>query len=575
MTASASPTADPNYKWIALSNTTLGILAATLNASILLISLPAIFRGIGLDPLEPQNINYLLWTIMGYMIATSVLVVACGRLGDIFGRARAYNAGFAIFTLAAIGLSFIPGKGADAALYMIILRIAQGVGGALLMANATAILIDAFPPRQRGLALGINSIAAIGGSFLGLIIGGLLADWDWRLVFWVNVPVGLVGTVWGLWKLRTIRPPRRETLDWAGTISFGLGLVLILIAITDGIQPAGASVMSWGTPHILALMIGGLAVLAGFVFIERGVARPIFDLRLLRIRPFLFGNLASLLSSVGRGGLQFMLIIWLQGIWLPLHGYSFESTPLWAGIFMIPLTVGFLVAGPLSGYLSDRFGSRPFAVGGMVLGAAGFLALVLLPADFPYWLFALLLFVNGVGSGLFTSPNAIQIMNAVPPNERGQASGARAMTMNTGQLLSIGIFFSLMIIGLAQTLPHTMRTALVAAHVPVDVAAKVAGSPPVASLFAAFLGYNPMGRLIPADVLKALPSADAATITGGHFFPGLISGPFMHGLAFAFGFSTILYLLAAVASWAGGGRFVHQEEEAASGAAEAEQVAAE
>jgi MFS family permease len=556
----ASPHAPgPGYRWIALSNTTLGVLAASMNGSILLISLPAIFRGIGLDPLGPSNINYLLWTIMGYMVATAVLVVAFGRLGDILGRARMYNLGFAIFTLAGIALCFIPGNGREAATFLIVGRIVQGVGGALLMANATAILTDAFPPHQRGFALGLNTIAVIGGSFIGLLLGGLLADVNWKLVFWVNVPVGVFGTIWAFFWLRDLRPPRREKLDWAGNITFAVALVLILMAITDGIQPYGGHTMGWTSPPVLTELVVGLVLIAIFLFVERHVARPMFDLNLFRIRPFTAGNIASLAASIGRGGLQFMLIIWLQGIWLPLHGYSFESTPLWAGIFMLPLTAGFLAAGPVSGYLSDHFGGRPFAAGGMILGAASFVALMLLPADFPYWLFALLIFLNGAGSGLFVAPNATQIMNSIPASERGQASGMRATTVNAGMVLSIGIFFSLMIVGLANTLPQTMERQLVAEHVPVAVAHEVASAPPVASLFAAFLGYNPMAKLIPADVLSSLPAANAATITGKAFFPELISAPFMHGLLFAFTFSMILNLIAAWASWQGGAKFIHAE----------------
>jgi MFS family permease len=552
---------DPHYRWIALSNTTLGVLAASINGSILLISLPAIFRGIGLDPLGPGNINYLLWTIMGYMVATAVLVVAFGRLGDIFGRARMYNLGFAIFTAASIALSFIPGTGEPAALFLIVVRVVQGVGGALLMANSTAILTDAFPPHQRGLALGLNTIAGIGGSFIGLLLGGLLADIDWRLVFWVNVPFGVIGTVWAYWKLRDSRPPRHEKLDWVGNISFAAALVLILVAITNGIQPYGTSTMGWTNPVVLGELIAGVAILIFFLAIEQKIARPMFDLALFRIRPFTAGNVASLAAAVGRGGLQFMLIIWLQGIWLPIHGYSFESTPLWAGIFMLPLTVGFLVAGPASGWLSDHFGGRPFAAGGMLLGAASFAALMLLPADFPYWLFALLIFLNGIGSGLFVAPNSTQIMNSVPATERGQASGMRATTVNAGMVLSIGVFFSLMIVGLAATLPTTMEARLTAQNVPAAVAHQVASEPPVASLFAAFLGYNPMAKLIPPKVLAALPPENAATITGKQFFPDLISGPFMHGLVFAFTFSLILNLLAALASWLGGAKFIHVDRE--------------
>jgi MFS family permease len=555
---------DGRYKWVALSNTTLGMLAATINSSILLISLPAVFRGIGLRALAPGNINYLLWAIIGYMISTAVLVVSFGRLGDQHGRARMYTLGFAIFTVAAVALSLLPGRGDFAATYLITVRIIQGVGGALIMANSTAILTDAFPAKERGFALGINVVAAIGGQFAGLVIGGLLADTNWRLVFWVNVPIGLIGTVWAYRKLRDgPRHGGRARIDWAGNISFGLGLVLILSAITYGIQPYGTEVMAWTSPRVLALFGCGFLSLAVFLVVERIVARPMLDFRLLRIAPLAYGNIANLTSSIGRGGLQFMLIIWLQGIWLPLHGYSFEQTPLWSAVFMLPLTLGFLIAGPLSGYVSDRLGGLPFAMGGMALGAASFIALLLLPADFAYPAFAVLLFANGLGSGFFAAPNMTQIMNAVPAQERGQASGLRATTTNVGTVMSIGVFFSLMLVGLAAKLPQAMEAGLLAEHVPPAIAHQVAMTPPVASLFAAFLGYNPMGQLIPPDVLHALPAASVARLTGSQFFPGLMSGPFKHGLAFAFSFSALLYVLAALASWRGGMRAADDTEPAA------------
>jgi MFS family permease len=542
-----------NHKWMVLSNTTLGMLAATINASIVLISLPAIFRGIGLDPLGPGNTNILLWTIMGYMVVTSVLVVTFGRLGDMFGRTRVYNLGFLIFTLASIGLSFMPSGGAWAAWFLVGGRIVQGVGGAMLTATSTAILIDVFPHRQRGLALGINIMAAIAGQFIGLVLGGLLADIDWHLIFWINVPIGVIGTAWAYWSLREHKQARRQArIDWVGNLTFAVGLILILMGVTDGIQPYGHDLMAWGSPRVLLELGVGVLFLVAFFFIETRVEMPMVDLRLFRIRPFTAGVSATLLASIGRGGLQFMLIVWLQGIWLPLHGYSFESTPLWAGIFMLPLTAGVLVAGPISGWLSDRFGPRLFAAAGMGLGALTFLGLMLLGADFPYPEFALLLLLNGVGSGLFSAPNATQSMNAAPPGERGQASGIRATAMNAGQVLSIGIFFTLMIVGLAISLPQTMSARLIAEGLAPDVAAQVASAPPVASLFAAFLGYNPMGELIPAAALQALSPAQAATITGQHFFPDLLSGPFMVGIKIAFTISLILYLLAAAASWFGG-----------------------
>src|SRR4051812_13118164 len=532
-------TASDRYKWTALSNTTLGVFMAMLDSSIVIISLPAIFRGIHLEPLQPGNIGYLLWLLQGYLVVTAVLVVTFGRIGDIFGRVKMYNLGFAVFTAASIALSLTPGTGTSAALYLIVMRVVQGIGGALLMANSTAILTDAFPVEERGMAMGINMIAGIAGSFIGLIVGGILADINWRLVFWVNVPFGLFGTVWAYMKLRETGQRTAAKLDWLGNITFAVGLIAVLIGITYGIQPYRTHTMAWTRPLVLDCLVGGIAMLVLFCSIETRVEDPMFDLSLFKIRAFTTGNIASLLASIGRGGLQFMLIIWLQGIWLPLHGYSFERTPLWAGIYMIPLTIGFLVAGPTSGWLSDRYGAKAFSTGGMVLGSATFLLLMELPANFSFPLFALLIFLNGIGFGLFAAPNTTAIMNAVPARQRGAASGMRATFQNSGMVLSIGLFFSLMIVGLSSSLPTSMRSNLVAQGVPAPVAGKVAAEPPVGSLFAAFLGYNPMAKLVPPDVLSALPRQNSANITGKKFFPGLISKPFSDGLRIAFSASAL------------------------------------
>jgi MFS family permease len=554
-------TRDDRYKWTTLSNTTLGVFMATLDSSIVIISLPAIFRGIHLDPLHPSNIGYLLWMLMGYLVVTAVLVVTFGRIGDMFGRVRMYNAGFAVFTVASIGLSLTPHIGAAGAIEMIVMRVVQGIGGALLMANSTAILTDAFPVAQRGMAMGINMIAAIAGSFVGLVAGGLLADVHWRLVFWINVPFGIFGTVWAYAKLREIGQRAEAKIDWWGNVTFAVGLISVLVGITYGIQPYGGHTMGWTSPLVLSTIGGGLVLLALFAWIETRVDDPMFDLSLFRIRAFTAGNAASLLSSIGRGGLQFMLIIWLQGIWLPLHGYSFESTPLWAGIYMLPLTAGFLVAGPLAGWLSDRHGARLFATGGMLAGAVSFGLLMVLPVDFSYPAFMVLLLLNGVGSGLFAAPNTTAIMNAVPARQRGAASGMRATFMNSGMVLSIGLFFSLMIAGLASSLPATMEHGLVANGVPVETASHLAHLPPVGSLFAAFLGYNPMHTVLGDKVLGALPPDRAAYITGKTFFPQLISSPFKHGLAIVFTASLFMFLVAAAASWMRGSDFVHEEQE--------------
>jgi len=546
------------YKWIALSNTTLGVLMATINASIMLIALPDIFRGIGVNPLQPGNTSLLLWLIMGYLVVTAVLVVSFGRLGDMFGRVRMFNLGFALFALFSIMLSVTWLHGTAAAWWLIGMRVMQGVGGAMLMANSSAILTDAFPANERGLALGLNQVAAIAGSFIGLVLGGLLGPVEWRLVFLVSVPFGVLGAIWSYLKLqeRGIRRPAR--LDWAGNVTFGAGLIAVLVGITYGIQPYGGHTMGWTSPLVLGLIIGGLAVLAAFCVIETRVTDPMFNLGLFKIRPFTAGNMASLLSSLGRGGLMFTLIIWLQGIYLPTHGYDFNRTPLWAGIAMLPLTVGFLFAGPLSGYLSDRFGARPFATGGMLLAAASFVMLEMLPINFTYWQFAGILLLNGIGMGLFASPNRAGIMNSLPPERRGVGAGMSATFQNSAMVLSIGVFFTLIILGLAGTLPGALNHGLVAQGLPHADAARIAALPPVSVLFAALLGYNPVRTLLGPAISKLSPS-HAAYLTGHTFFPSLISAPFKHGLEVAFIFAIACCLIAAVASLLRGGKYVHDD----------------
>jgi MFS family permease len=547
------------YKWVALSNTTIGMLMATINSSIVLIALPDIFRGIHLDPLEPGNSGYLLWMLMGFLVATAVLVVSFGRIGDMYGRVRMFNFGFAIFTAGSILLSLTWMDGSAAARWLIAMRIVQGVGGALLMANSSAILTDAFPHDERGLALGINAVSAIAGSFIGLVLGGVLAPVSWRLVFLVSVPVGILGTLWSWWRLEERGERHPAKIDWWGNLTFAVGLIAVLVGITYGIQPYGGHTMGWTNPAVLLELFGGLAILGVFVLIELRTEEPMFRLSLFRIRAFTAGSIASLLASLGRGGLMFMLIIWLQGIWLPLHGYSFSETPLWAGIYMLPLTVGFLVAGPASGWLSDRFGARPFATGGMLLAALAFFLLELLPVNFQYWMFAALLLLIGLAMGLFASPNQTGIMNSLPPHRRGVGAGMSATFQNSAMVLSIGVFFTLMVVGLAASLPETLNHGLVAQGVPAADAHRVSQLPPVGLLFASFLGLNPIGELLGPSV-HHLPAANAAYLTGRSFFPSLISGPFASGLDEAFDFASVACLIAAGASWMRGGRYVHDLE---------------
>ena len=548
-----------DYKWVALSNTTLGMLIATINASILLIALPDIFRGIGIDPLAPGNTSYLLWLILGFIVVMAVLLVSLGRLGDIYGRVKMFNLGFAVFTVFSILLSVTWMHGAAGALWLILMRVGQGVGGALIFANSSAILTDAFPTNERGLALGVNSIAAIAGSFMGLVLGGVLAPVSWRLVFLVSVPIGVVATLWSYHSLRELGERRPARIDWWGNATFALGLVGVMIGITYGIQPYGGHTMGWTSPFVLATLIGGTALLVVFCVIETRVAEPMFHLELFRLRAFAAGNLAALLAAMGRGGLQFILIIWLQGIWLPEHGYAFSQTPLWAGIYMLPLIAGFLVAGPASGWLSDRCGARPFATGGMLLAAASFLLLIVLPVDFAYPWFALVLLLNGIGMGLFASPNSAGVMNSLPASQRGAGAGMLATFTNSASVLSIGVFFTLMIVGLAAGLPHVLQSGLVAHGVPDVDAHRVSTLPPVATLFASFLGYNPMQTLLGPHVLGSLPASQAHALTGRSFFPQLISGPFHTALVYAFVFAAVACVVAAFASLLRGGKYHHQE----------------
>ncbi len=554
---------DDRYKWVALANTTAAMFMATLDGSIVIIALPAIFRGIHLDPLAPGNISYLLWMIMGYRLVQAVFVVSVGRLGDIFGRVRIYNSGFVVFTAASILLSFDPFQGSRAALWLIGWRVLQAVGGSMLMANSAAILTDAFPADQRGFALGTNQIAGLAGMFVGLVAGGLLAAIDWRAVFWVNVPVGIYGTVWAYLRLRDNGERHRARIDWWGNITFAVGLSAVLIAVTYGIQPYGGHTMGWTNPRVLAGLVGGIALLIVFGFVETRIPEPMFQLSLFRIRAFTAGNLAGLAVSIARGGLQFMLIIWLQGIWLPLHGYDYSDTPLWAGIFLLPLIAGFLASGPVAGFLSDRFGSRGIATAGLTVFGGSFIGLMLLPVDFPYPAFALLIAANGIGSGMFAAPNSSSIMGSVPARQRGAASGMRSTFQNSGTAVSIGVFFSVMIAGLASSLPKTLASGLQHQGVPSGVAHQIASLPPVSSLFAAVLGVNPLGHLLAAHgVLSSLPAAAQQTITGREFFPDLISGPFEDGLIVVFALATGLTVLAALASALRGARPVPSPDQA-------------
>jgi MFS family permease len=551
------------YKWVTLSNTTLGVLMASINTTIVLIALPAIFRGINIDPFS--SFQYLLWILFGYSIVTATLLVAFGRISDMFGRVKLYNLGFAIFTAGSIMLFLTPNQGDLGAMELIVFRIIQGVGAAFLFANSAAIITDAFPSNERGKALGINQVAFLAGSLIGLVLGGVLAIYDWRLVFLVSVPVGLFGTVWSYWKLKELGTIRRhQKMDIWGNITFGAGLTLILIGITYGLLPYGTSSMGWSSPWVIASLAAGIGLLIAFPFIEQRVPEPMFRLELFKIRMFSASNIAQFLGAMARGGVMIMLIILLQGIWLPLHGYSYESTPFWAGIFMIPMSIGFVLAGPVSGWLSDKHGARLLATMGMFVTGVTFIAFAFLQADFAYLTFGSVLFIMGVGNGLFASPNTASIMNSVPPEHRGAASGMRATLQNCGQTMSLAIFFTIIIVSLSNSLPGALASAVTSAGAPSQLAQVFSSTPATGALFGAFLGYNPVQTILntlPPSMVSAIPTATIQHLTGTTFFPNAISSPFMAALREAFIVGAIMCFLAAVFSALRGSKYIHGQSE--------------
>ena len=547
------------YKWIALTNTTLGTLLAAIDINIVLIALPAIFRGIEIDPLT--SFTYLLWILFGYGIVTATLLVSFGRISDIYGRVRLYNLGFAIYTVGSLMLFLTPNTGVLGATELIAFRVVQGIGAAFIFSNSAAILTDAFPQNERGKALGLNQVAILAGSVLGLVIGGVLATYDWRYVFLVSVPFGLFGTIWSHYKLRELATIRKgQKIDYLGNITFGGGLIILLISITYGLVPYGGSTMGWSNPYVISGMVFALGLLVAFPFIETRVRDPMFRLDLFKRRIFAAGNLADLLAALARGGVTLMLIILLQAVWLPLHGVSYQDTPFWAGIYMIPYSLGLVFMGPLSGYLSDRYGARGFSTLGMVIAGCAFIALSTLSYDFYYFTFAAMIFTMGIGMGMFSSPNVTSIMNSVPPENRGAAAGMRTTLLNTGNTIGTSILLTLVTLILSGNLAGYLASAALSAGAPQLGASVFQHVPPASALFAAFLGYNPMQAILnslPLSVTGTLSPAVVATLTSKSWFPNAFAPAFMASLKTAIYLNAVLAFAAATASLVRGKRYIY------------------
>lgn len=557
------------YKWIALFNVALASLMGTINGSIILISLPAIFTGIQINPMAPDAFQYLLWILMGYGLVTATLLLSIGRLADIYGRVKLFRLGFFIFTVGSIMLYLTPDTGNTGALELIIFRLIQAVGGAFTMANGAAIITDVFPTSERGKALGINMVAIMSGQFIGLLLGGVLATYNWRYVFLVNVPFALLGTVVSYRNMKELSFQATKTsIDVLGNILFIGGLTSLLVGVTYGLMPYEhngiTDAMGWTSPLVMSTLGIGIVALVIFPFVERKAKNPMFRFEFFKIRTFAYANLASFTAAIARGGIMFMLILLLQGIWLPLHGYRFEDTPLWAGIYMLPMTLGFIIMGPISGMLSDKYGPRWIATSGMVIVTLVFIGLALLPYNFDYWQLGILIFFMGIGNGMFSSPNSSSIMNSVPAQDRGVASGMMATLINSAATLSMAIFFTIVIVGIQGALPgaiHESFANLGSSPVVQNLADQLAGLPPTNALFSAFLGYNPMGstlEVMDPNVVSAIPQSVVDTLKSTYWFPQTLQQAFMPALRASFIIGAVLSAIAALLSAMRGERYVHE-----------------
>lgn len=559
-----------DYKWVALFNVTLASLMGSIDYSIVMISLPAIFKGIEINPMAPDVFQYLLWILMGYGLVTATLLLSFGRLADMYGRVKLFRLGFLIFTIGSILLYLTPDKGNTGALELIIFRLIQAVGSALTVSNGAAIITDAFPASERGKALGINMVAFMSGQFIGLLLGGILATYHWRYVFLISVPFAILGTVWSYWKMKEISFRSSSTsIDILGNLVFVGGLTSLLVGVTYGLMPYEHNGLTeatgWRNPWVMAAITAGILLLIAFPFVESRVKNPMFRLEFFRIRAFTFANLANFSAAISRGGVMFMLIMLLQGIWLPLHGYRFEDTPFWAGIYMLPMTLGFVIMGPIAGILSDRYGPRWIATIGMTIVCLVFLGLSMLPSNFDYWELGILIFLMGAGNGMFSSPNSSSIMNSVPPQDRGVASGMMFTLSNSASMLSMGVFFTIVIIGIQGALPGAIHESFASLGSQITPAIQnledyLINMPPTNALFSAFLGYNPMGSILSSmdpSIANAIPKQIVTTLTSSYWFPQTLQLAFMPALRITFRVGALLTGIAAVLSAMRGQRYVH------------------
>jgi len=542
-----------------LVNSFLGSLMASMTMSAIIIALPDILRGIGVNPMSPLGFASMMWLMFSYPLMVAVAVPIVGRLSDMYGRGRMFTIGDAIFTVMSTLLGIVPGYGSVAVAQMIAYRFVQGLGGSMMFTNSAAIITDVYPPHRRGVAMGIVSIAFSAGSIIGLVVGGVLAVVNWRLVFLVNTPIGIASTAWAY--VTVYRLPlglRRVRVDYLGASMLAASLVLLLLGITFGMLPSGNSMMSWGSPMVLGLIGGGLLLMALLIPVEMRTGEPILKINLFRIRPFTFGVLSALFLFLAQGANIFVLSLLLQAIYLPMHGVPYSETPLLAGIYLIPSSVANAVFAPVGGKLINRFGARVVSTIGAVLLGVSFELLTLLSLNFNYTLFAADLFLMGTGSGLFQSPNLVSIMSSVPQEDRSAASGLRASMQNIGLLMSFAVFLTLILVGSTAALSASISSALTKVGVPSDVVSELTRIPPAYALFAAFMGYDPM-KFLMSQAGVDLPGSVYAAVTKPTFFPSAIAPAMATGFIYAYHIAAIMAFTAAIFSYLRGREhIVHQ-----------------
>ncbi|MFB6470619.1 MAG: MFS transporter [Vulcanisaeta sp. AZ3] len=545
-----------------LINALLGSLLGSMNMASIVIALPAILKGVGINPTSSLGFIVMMWLMFSYPLVTAVTVPIIGRLSDMFGRGRVFTIGDALFTAISLLMGLVPGYGIIAGLQLVAYRFIQGIAGSMMFSNSAALITDVYPPERRGVAQGIVGIAFSAGSVSGLVVGGLLAIINWRLVFLFNVPIGLVST---LWALRSVyRLPTgfsRVSIDYVGAVLLSASLIFVLMGLLLSMMPYGGSSLGWGNPMVWISLVIGIVLFGALIFVERRIREPMLKINLFGIRQFTYGVFSSFFLFMAMGANIFVLSLLLQAIYLPLvYKIPYSETPLWAGIFLIPSSIANAIFAPIGGKLLNKLGARVVSTLGAILFGVGFELLALLPMNFNYVEFAAILVITGIGSGLFQSPNIVSILSAVPSSDRAAASGLRASMQNIGSLMSFALFLTLIITGSAAALPVALYRALINAGVPMSDARTLVSIPPVYALFAAFLGFDPIKTLIEQAHISLSPSV-FANIENITFFPSAIAPAMQLGFHLAYHMAAIFAFAAAAFSYLRGKEAFHVMQE--------------